>query len=239
MVGWSAPPATTLVPPFYLCYLSFQSRYRFKESNMNSQKKLKIYRLGFGAVVVLIISYAIIKAIEGKEEFAGVIVAVFIGLAGLMQDSIKSLFYRPALRTVYQPGTPYGHKVASRSATGTFICDNYYFRIKVENIGNESMQDIEIITDDCQKETASGIYQKVEDFLPLNLSWSHKPTISTIPFIRDGSYLFCSFGFIRKSEQANLSQFRLLESFLFLIQSGIPILASISLFPVIIKSVLS
>jgi hypothetical protein len=170
---------------------------------MTSQQKLIWYRRTFVLGVVLILAYAIVKAIGGEEEFAGVIVAVFIGLAGLMQDSIKSLFYQPALRMVYQSGVPYGHKVTSR-ADGTIICENYYFRIKVENTGNEAMQDIEIVAEECRKEISPGVYEKVEDFLPLNLSWAHKPPVGTMPFIRDDFYWFCSFGYIRKSEQANL-----------------------------------
>jgi hypothetical protein len=179
----------------------------WKEKFWNRQERIKRYRQAFIVVVVLVVAYAVIKALRGKEEFAGVIVALLIGLAGLMQDSIKSLFFRPALRTCYQSGVPYGHKVASRNAVGAFICDNYYFRIKIENTGNETMQDVEVVAEECYREVSPDEYEKVEDFLPLNLSWAHKPPVCTLPFIRDGFYWFCSFGYIRESAMAELDRY--------------------------------
>ncbi len=179
----------------------------WQEKFWRRQERIKRYRQAFVVIVMLIVAYAVIKALNGKEEFAGVIVALLIGIAGLMQDSIKPLFYRPALRTCYQLGVPYGHKVASRNEVGAFLCDNYYFRIKIENTGNETLQDVEIVAEECYREVSLEKYEKVEDFLPLNLSWAHKPSICTLPFIRDGFYWFCSFGYIQKSEQAELDKY--------------------------------
>jgi hypothetical protein len=174
---------------------------------MNSKDKSKIDRWILAVGIIAVFVVALLAALFVSIEFSGIVIAFFIGLAGIFQDWIKSILYQPSLKTVYMSGIPFGHKVGSRYPNGEFECFNYYFRIKVENTGNTGMKDVEIVAEECYREVSHGKYERVKDFLPLNLSWAHREKNRLMPFIRDDFYWFCSFGYIRKSADARLRAF--------------------------------
>jgi hypothetical protein len=53
------------------------------------------------------------------------------------------------------------------------VADAYYFRLKVTNEGNKAAERVEVFASELRKEQASGTYEKIETFLPMNLKWSH------------------------------------------------------------------
>ena len=164
----------------------------------------RFYLAIIGALSILVI---VIIAVRVKVEVAGIILAIVLGIAGTFQDFIKSCIYRPILKISFQSEPPDAHKVPARSREGEFLHYCYYFRLKVENTGNYKMEDVEIVAVECSKENAPGEYNKVFDFLPMNLSWSHYARPENpyaMRLIPASFFRHCSFGYVTKSQDANL-----------------------------------
>jgi hypothetical protein len=156
----------------------------------------------------------VIVAIVVSVEIAGIILAIVLGIAGTFQDSIKSCIYRPELKVSFISQPPDAHKVALRDDKASFLHHRFYFRLKVENIGNCEMEDVEIVVVECSKENALGKYEKIFDFLPLNLSWSHyarRENPYAMRLIPAGFFRHCSFGYITKSQDAKLELYEKCE----------------------------
>lgn len=140
----------------------------------------------------------------------GVFVALFLGVVGIFQDWIRSWFRKPKLNVSIKLEPPDCHKIAmTNPQTREYVCDSYYFRFKVENTGNYQMEDIEAMPIELYKKDG-GKYKKVNNFLPLNLVWSHYRTI-TMPKIQPFMFKHLDFGHITKSDFPNLSYFGINE----------------------------
>lgn len=142
---------------------------------------------------------------------AGVVVALFLGLAGIFQSWIKSKIWRPKINVLMQIAPPDCHKTDFKNPqTGEFICDTYYFRFRVENIGNYKMEDSEAMPIELYK-NVNGKYEKIINFLPLNLVWAHYHNV-TMPKIQPNMFKHLDFGHITKSRFANLPYFNITEN---------------------------
>ena len=68
--------------------------------------------------------------------------AVFVALAiGLLGDKLKEIFFKPKLKVSFEMQPPYSHPVPFTNDEGKFVCDSYYFRIKIINDGTKSNDD--------------------------------------------------------------------------------------------------
>ena len=112
-------------------------------------------------------------------QFWAIIVALILGLAGIFQDRIRSVFLKPKMSIDIKLEPPDCHKNSiNDKETGIKICDTYYLRFRIENNGNYQMDDVEAMVIGLVKKEPNEMYKKVKKFLPLNLVWSHYRTTS-------------------------------------------------------------
>ena len=138
------------------------------------------------------------------------LVAFGIGLAGIfkLQDYIDRKWLRkPVWNIDIKLAPPDSHKIPLRNqSSGQRICDTYYFRIRVTNIGNYQMEDVEVMVEELYKKGRGSSYSKVRNFLPLNLVWAHNHIV-TMPKIQPKLFKHCDFAHIVETNYLNLGQF--------------------------------
>jgi len=136
----------------------------------------------------------------------GVLVALLLGVIGIFQDRIRSLFRRPKLDIYIKSEPPDCHKTSFRdSNTGRYICDTYYLRFRVENNGNHYAEDAEAMVVGVYKRINDN-YEEMKDFLPLNVVWSHYRKI-TMSKIQPKLFKHLDFGYILKADFVDLEKF--------------------------------
>ena len=132
---------------------------------------------------------------------------LFLGFIAIFQNWIRSWFRKPKLKISIKKEPPDCHKAVFRNQkTGEYICDSYYFRFKVENVGNYQMENVEAMAIEIEQKNSSGQYEKKKDFLPMNLVWSYYRSIP-MSVIQPKLFKHCDLGHILKSEYADLERF--------------------------------
>jgi hypothetical protein len=138
-----------------------------------------------------------------SPEWIGIVVALLLGLAGIFQDWIRSIFRKPKLDVSMRLAPPDSHKTSMRDIkTGIKISDTYYLRFKVANQGNYRAEDTEAVIVSVKKKNELGEFIEDENFLPLNLKWSHYG-YSTAPKIQPHLFKYLDFGHVQKSSDYN------------------------------------
>jgi len=142
---------------------------------------------------------------------SGVIVALLLGIVGIFQDWVRSLFKKPSLNISIKVAPPDCHKTSFyRSDIDRKVSDTYYFRFRVENSGSSVAEEVEaMVTELYRKENNN--YAKIESFLPLNLVWSHYRQI-TMPKIQPRLFKHLDFGFILQTNAEYLARFNIQSS---------------------------
>jgi len=144
-------------------------------------------------------------------QWWAIIAALLLGVLGIFQDWIRSLFKKPRLKVSFTLNPPESHKIPfSNQKTGQKLYDSYYFRIKIANSGKYKMEDVEVMAVELFKKADNGNYKKAENFLPLNLLWSHYQII-TMPNIQPGLFKHLALGHIIESKNAELEKFGLIS----------------------------
>ena len=158
----------------------------------------------------------VIKIFCIDSEWVAIAVVFLFSLAAIFREWIISCFKKPKLNVSFKMEPPYSHKVPfTNTKTGKFVCDSYYFRLKIENSGNYQMENIEVIAVELHKKNREGKYELDKNFLPLNLVWSYFKNLPnpdrwvTMPVINRKSYRFCDLGNIVESKHANLDHFKI------------------------------
>ncbi len=137
---------------------------------------------------------------------SGVLVALFLGIVGIFQDWIRSWFRKPKLSVSIKVAPPDCHKTSFyRADIDRKISDTYYFRFRIENTGNYFAEDVEAMITGVYKKDSND-YAKLDNFLPLNLVWSHYRQI-TIPKIQPMLFKHLDFGYVLKSNTEYLKRF--------------------------------
>lgn len=151
---------------------------------------------------------------EWVAIFITIFSVLFLGFIAIFQNWIRSWFYKPELKIEFELKSPYCHSVPTQGGYNT-----YYFRFKVKNKGNHQMEDVEVMAVELKKKRSDGRFEKEEQFLPLNLAWSHyrnpiNPNLpmEIMPKIQPGLYKFCVLGFIEESKHLEKSRFKIRES---------------------------
>lgn len=136
----------------------------------------------------------------------GVLVALLLGIIGIFQDWIRACFKKPNLKISIKLEPPDCHKTSLYQAeVDRKICDTYYFRFRIENDGNYYAENTEAMITEVYKK-GDDKYEKLTNFLPLNLVWSHYGQL-TIPKIQPKLFKHLDFGHILKSDTAYLQRF--------------------------------
>lgn len=157
------------------------------------------------------IQEAINKFSQTKNIPWEAIVAMLLGIAGIfkIQDFIdKRWLRRPILNVSINLAPPDCHKIAmTNSQTGQFLYDTYYFRLRVGNLGNFQIEDLEVLAEELYRKQGR-TYIKIDRFLPLNLKWAHQHLI-TMPKIQPELFKHCDLAHIVQQSRVNLEAFSL------------------------------
>jgi len=116
---------------------------------------------------------------EPTATFAAVLVALF-------KDAAVRWWRRPKLIVSIKPGPPdcvktEFHYTVQRTALTFVTADCYWLRLWVRNKGSTRADKVQVFAEGLTKRTADGSFKAVEDFLPMNLRWSHTPNPDVLP----------------------------------------------------------
>lgn len=141
------------------------------------------------------------------------LVALLLGLAGIfgLHEVVKNWRIKPNIKVGMKLEPPDCLKIAmTNTATGQFLYDTYYLRFRVENTGNEKMEDTEVVALELYKRGTNGRFSKVKTFLPMNLVWANVGEV-TMPKIQPGLFKHCDLGHIiqNPNPHVNLNAFGL------------------------------
>jgi hypothetical protein len=92
--------------------------------------------------------------------FLAVVVALF-------KDELQSLWHKPTLVAKIQDGA------GGIQKTKLGIGDGYYFRLWVENTGSKLAERVQVCLYSVERRGDDRAFKKVDDFLPMNLTWTH------------------------------------------------------------------
>jgi len=140
-------------------------------------------------------------------QWWAIIIALLLGILGLFQDRIRRLFKKPKLKLSIKKEPPDCHKTTRRNIqTGESKGDCYYMRLKIDNSGNDQMENVEVMVVEVEKKDSNRGFEKITNFLPMNLEWSYykRPTMS---LILPKFFKHCDLGYIIKSDNANLQTY--------------------------------
>ncbi len=128
------------------------------------------------------------------SQWWAIIAALSLGLSGIFQDKIRSIFFRPKLEVSINLAPPDCQKMDLMSLDKKhFIAPSYYLRFKIENTGNYKLEDVEAMIIGLEQKNSTGCYEKKNDFLPINLLWSHCHSV-TIEKIQPRAFKHLDFG---------------------------------------------
>jgi hypothetical protein len=106
----------------------------------------------------------------------GIGMTFFAVLVALFKEEIVRIWRRPKLSATIHPYTPDCLKTMITYHTLSGEISNaacYYFRLWVENKGNQRADKVQVFAEKLYKLSNRGRYQESTKFLPLNLKWSH------------------------------------------------------------------
>jgi hypothetical protein len=144
-------------------------------------------------------------------QWLSVLIALLLGLIGIfkVQDLISNNLHRAILKVGIKLEPPDSLKIAMRnSQTGQFYYDVYYLRLRIENIGNSLMEEVEVIASELYKKRNNNRYSKVNSFLPMNLKWANFGEL-TMPKIQSKIFKHCDLGHIVESVNVPLAVYGL------------------------------
>lgn len=124
-------------------------------------------------------------------------VAVVTGLIVLTKDAIAGAINSPKLKIQFFPYDKRDcHATAFRnSKTGAIVAKTHYFRVRIENIGWRTAEEVEVTLEEV-KRFREGKFIVDTDFMPLRLYWSHwRQNRYELP-IPAGAYRHCDLAFV-------------------------------------------
>jgi hypothetical protein len=155
----------------------------------------------YAAVVVSVVFYwaCLTPPVATPLAIAGA--AIVTGLIALLKDPIAVAINSPKLKIRFFPYDKRDCHATrfSNSATGEIVANTHYFRVRIENIGWRTAEDVEVTLEEV-KRFSEGDFIVDTDFMPLRLYWSHwRQNRSEIP-IPAGAYRHCDLAFVLDPE---------------------------------------
>lgn len=129
----------------------------------------------------------------------GTIGLFLVAIVGIFQDRIRAWLKHPNLGLSIDVSPPDCHKTTLKNITpqGQIAtqADCYYFRMGIENSGNQRAEYVEVFAKELLKKGLDGEFRTVHSFLPMNLVWSYykKPFFAAIS---PGMKQHCDLGYI-------------------------------------------
>ena len=124
-------------------------------------------------------------------------VAVVTSLIALLKDTVAEIIRRPQLRIRFLPYDRRDcHQTAFRNnQTGAMVAKTHYFRVRVENIGWRTAEDVEVTLEGVER-FHDGQFVVDTDFMPGRLFWSYwREKRYEIP-IPMGAFRYCDLAFV-------------------------------------------
>jgi hypothetical protein len=120
--------------------------------------------------------------------WTGSVATLLAVLVALFKEEIVRLWRRPKLHVRIKLSAPDCHKTimtAFNPKTGALIdnADCYYFRLWIENIGNQRAEKVQVFISKVSRRHADGSFFEDKSFLPMNLRWSHSQSSNLGPEI--------------------------------------------------------
>jgi hypothetical protein len=143
--------------------------------------------------------WLIITNFKLNPEWTSILVTLLLGGTAIFQDKIRGWFYKPKLNLTCTLSSPDCHKIPLTIQIGNQIStiDSYYLRFRVENTGNQAMEDIEVKILSLYRKSDKNKYTLQENFLPMNLKWAHTGNVVTNN-IQVGLFKHLDIGCIRR-----------------------------------------
>lgn len=117
-------------------------------------------------------------ACRETAAWVGSIATFFAVLVALFKEELVRMWRRPKLNARIELAAPDCHKTQITKIdknTGSVLdqADCYYFRLWVENKGNQRAEKIQVFVSEFLRRHADGTFVEDKSFLPMNLKWSH------------------------------------------------------------------
>lgn len=145
-----------------------------------------------------------------NPQWCTAIIALVLGIIGIFQDRIRNFFFYPKIDVsirLESPWCQYTPLFKNDHGLGMLHFLGYYMRILIQ-VKKNKIEDVEIIANTVSKKNALGNFEKLKEFTPLNLRWSH-PQPGEIKITRDvihkDMFKFCDFGYVTKAENLGAS----------------------------------
>jgi hypothetical protein len=111
-------------------------------------------------------------------QWAGATATFLAVLVALFKDEFLRWRRKPKLRLSVSLAPPDCHKttvtyVVQKVAPTYNPADCYYLRLWVENVGKTRAERVQVFVAKLSRRTADGSFKNVDQFLPMNLRWSH------------------------------------------------------------------
>ena len=110
--------------------------------------------------------------------WTGSIATLLAVLVALFKEQLVRLWRRPKIEAKIRLSAPDCHKTQMTlldKSTGAVLgsADCYYFRLWVENTGNQRAEKVQVFLSKLLRRHADGSFVEDKSFLPMNLRWSH------------------------------------------------------------------
>lgn len=152
----------------------------------------------FYGFYLLIILFIVLVSIDISDSFLPSLAAVSIAAGG--GKWLKDKFYKPKIHVSIKLEPPDSLLIPSEKNNKYYPI--YYFRLKVENSGNKKIEDLEAVALELFKKNLSGIYDRVNSFLPMKMQWANKDELR-IPVIQPGLFQHCNLGKILEYQETD------------------------------------
>ena len=151
----------------------------------------------YAAVVASVLYHLDTVNFPVAASLIGAGVGIVTGIVVLLKDMIMEAINRPRLVLRFLPYDKRDcHATAFRDRnTGTLLAKTHYFRLRIENIGWRTADDVEVTLEEVKRFVNRG-FSVNTDFMPLRLLWSHWRENRYEISIPPDAYRHCDFGFI-------------------------------------------
>jgi hypothetical protein len=133
------------------------------------------------------------SAVEAVATIGAVVVALLLGFL----PALTAWWRRPVLRLELRNEAPDSHMTRITSMLGPLEMNRslcYYLRLRISNIGGAAAENVEVLIDRMDRLGPDGDFSVWNEFLPMNLQWSHNPGMTYLPRITPGLFRNCDFG---------------------------------------------
>lgn len=116
--------------------------------------------------------------VSDAAVWTGSIATLLAIVVALFKEQLVRIWRRPKLEARVRLSAPDCHKTEMtliNKETGALIerADCYYFRLWVENTGNQRAEKVQVFLSKLFRRHADGSFVEDKSFLPMNLCWSH------------------------------------------------------------------